>query len=120
LKQLLVLFDVDGTLFLTHDPLAGRALRETLEQRYQVELRPDAEEHVDHRGQTALRIARLVLDAAGLQANAIDEGSTSGATASRSATSSSWRRSIRRAGSPRPAPNRPSAAWRKPASASRS
>jgi phosphoglycolate phosphatase-like HAD superfamily hydrolase len=74
LKQLLVLFDVDGTLFLTHDPLAGRALRETLEQRYQVELRPDAEEHVDHRGQTALRIARLVLEAAGLQANAIDEG----------------------------------------------
>src|SRR5919202_1301213 len=33
---LLALFDVDGTLFLTHDPLAGLALRETLAERYGV------------------------------------------------------------------------------------
>jgi phosphoglycolate phosphatase len=64
--QLLVLFDVDGTLFLTDDPLAGRALRETLEERFDVGLPEDAIEHVDHAGQTSLRIARLVLEAAGL------------------------------------------------------
>jgi len=63
--RLLVLFDVDGTLFLTVDPLAGRALRETLEERFDVRLPADAIEHVDHAGQTSLRIARLVLEAAG-------------------------------------------------------
>ena len=64
--QLLVLLDVDGTLFLTDDPLAGRALRETLEERFDVQLPEDAVERVDHVGQTSLRIARLVLEAAGL------------------------------------------------------
>jgi phosphoglycolate phosphatase len=59
--SLLVLLDVDGTLFLTDDPLAGCALRETLTERFGVELPEDAVERVDHRGQTALRIARLVL-----------------------------------------------------------
>jgi phosphoglycolate phosphatase len=58
---LLVLLDVDGTLFVTDDPLVGRALRETLTERFGVELPEDAIERVDHRGQTALRIARLVL-----------------------------------------------------------
>jgi len=66
LTPLLVLFDVDGTLFLTHDPLLGRALRETLGKRYGVELPEDALERVDHEGQTSLRIARLVLRDAGL------------------------------------------------------
>jgi len=64
--RLLVLCDVDGTLFLTHDPLAGTALRVTLESLYGVELPDDAAERVDHAGQTALRIARLVLRDAGL------------------------------------------------------
>jgi putative hydrolase of the HAD superfamily len=64
--QLLALFDVDGTLFLTHDPLAGVALQETLADRYRVELPEDAIEHVDHQGQTSLRIARLVLAVAGV------------------------------------------------------
>src|SRR5204862_7857658 len=64
--HLLVLFDVDGTLFLTDDPLAGRALRDTLEERFDVELPADAIERVDHAGQTPLRIARLVLEAAAL------------------------------------------------------
>jgi phosphoglycolate phosphatase len=63
----LALLDVDGTLFLTDDPLAGRALRETLADRYSVELPDDAMEGVDHEGQTALRIARLVLAAAGVE-----------------------------------------------------
>jgi phosphoglycolate phosphatase len=68
LKPLLVLFDVDGTLFLTHDPLAGRALRETLSERFRVELPEDALERVDHEGQTSLRIGRIVLRDAGLDA----------------------------------------------------
>jgi len=68
LKPLLVLFDVDGTLFLTHDPLASRALRETLSERFRVELPEDALELVDHEGQTSLRIGRLVLRDAGLDA----------------------------------------------------
>jgi phosphoglycolate phosphatase len=66
LTSLLVLFDVDGTLFLTHDPLLGRALRQTLSERFGVELPEDAIERVDHEGQTSLRIARLVLLDAGL------------------------------------------------------
>ena len=65
--SLLVLLDVDGTVFLTHDPLAGTALRETLEERFDVELPKDAIERVDHAGQTSLRIARLVLGQAGVE-----------------------------------------------------
>ena len=66
MTPLLVLFDVDGTLFLTHDPLLGRALRETLSAHFGVELPEDALERVDHEGQTSLRIGRLVLRDAGL------------------------------------------------------
>ena len=51
--RLLALFDVDGTLFLTDDPLVGRPARAvTL---YGVDLPEDARRAVDHR-QTALRI----------------------------------------------------------------
>jgi phosphoglycolate phosphatase len=64
---LLALFDVDGTLFLTHDPIAVVALRETLAEQYAVELPEDAIDHVDHEGQTSLRIGRLVLLAAGVE-----------------------------------------------------
>jgi len=71
---LLVLFDVDGTLFLTHDPLAGEAMSETLEERFDVTLLPDATDRVDHLGQTTLRIARLVLREAGLAEAKIDRG----------------------------------------------
>jgi phosphoglycolate phosphatase len=72
--RLLVLFDVDGTLFLTHDPLAGEALHETLQERFGVRLPGDAIEHVDHEGQTSLRIARLVLEAAGVEAGRVGDG----------------------------------------------
>lgn len=74
MTPLLVLFDVDGTLFLTHDPLAGRALRETLRERFGVELPEDALERIDHEGQTSLRIGRLVLRDAGLDDREIDLG----------------------------------------------
>lgn len=70
--RLLVLLDVDGTLFLTDDPLAGQALRETLEERFDVELPTDAIGRVDHAGQTSLRIGRLVLEAAGRTVDATD------------------------------------------------
>jgi phosphoglycolate phosphatase len=73
-EPLLLLFDVDGTLFVTDDPLVGRALRETLRERFQVELPEDALERVDHEGQTALRIGRLVLREAGLDDREIDAG----------------------------------------------
>ena len=72
--QLLVLLDVDGTLFLTDDPLAGVALRETLGSSYGVELPEDAVDHVDHAGQTSLRIARLVLRDAGVEDEQITRG----------------------------------------------
>ena len=70
----LALFDLDGTLFLTHDPLSGRALVETLEQSFGAVVDPDAPANVDHRGLTAKRIARNVLRAAGLADPVIDEG----------------------------------------------
>jgi phosphoglycolate phosphatase len=72
--RLLVLLDVDGTLLLTHDQLSGQALNETLQERFGVGLPDDAIEHVDHEGQTSLRIARLVLEAAGVDANRLDAG----------------------------------------------
>jgi phosphoglycolate phosphatase-like HAD superfamily hydrolase len=72
--RLLVLFDVDGTLFLTHDPLAGHVLHETLQKRFGVQLPDDAIDHVDHEGQTSLRIARLVLEAAGVDTERVDNG----------------------------------------------
>jgi phosphoglycolate phosphatase len=71
---LLVLFDVDGTLLLTHDPLLGQALRATLSERFGVELPEEVLVGIDHRGQTSLRIARLVLRGAGLGDAAIDPG----------------------------------------------
>jgi phosphoglycolate phosphatase-like HAD superfamily hydrolase len=70
--RLLVLFDVDGTLFATHDPLAGEALSETLEERFKVTLPLDAADRVDHAGETTLRIARLVLRQAGFEDAEID------------------------------------------------
>jgi phosphoglycolate phosphatase len=73
LTALLALFDLDGTLFLTHDPLSGRALVATLDALYGVEVAADAPANVEHRGLTAKRIARNVLRAAGVADPAIDE-----------------------------------------------
>ena len=71
-EPLLVLFDVDGTLLLTDDPLMGRAVVETLGEVYGVELPADAIGRVDHPGRSNKRIGRLVLRAAGLDDAAID------------------------------------------------
>src|SRR4029453_19470065 len=72
LSGLLALFDLDGTLFLTHDPLSGRALRETLEEVYGIEVAANAPHNVEPRGLAAQRIARNVLGAAGLSDTEID------------------------------------------------
>ena len=73
MKPLLALFDVDGTLFLTHDPLSSQALIASLRELYSVDPAADAVERVDHRGQTSLRIAREVLRGEGLGDGQIDE-----------------------------------------------
>ena len=72
MTPLLALFDVDGTLLLTHDPLSSEAFLPTLRELYEVDPPADAVERVDHGGQTCLRIAREVLRAEGLADEAID------------------------------------------------
>ena len=69
---LLALLDVDGTLLLTPDPLSSEALIATVREVYGVSPPDDAVEHVDHEGQTSKRIARLVLEAQGLDTQRID------------------------------------------------
>jgi phosphoglycolate phosphatase len=64
--MLLVLFDVDKTLFMTSDPLMGQATTDAIETVWGVSLAGDAIRGVDHPGQTAMRIAREMLRAAGL------------------------------------------------------
>jgi phosphoglycolate phosphatase len=74
MQPLLVLFDVDGTLFLTDDPLVSQALRESLAERFGVGLPENPLDGVDHAGQTSLRIGRLVLRNAGVEDSEIDPG----------------------------------------------
>lgn len=72
MTPLLALFDLDGTLFLSHDPLSGRALVATLEAGYGVSVPADAPANVEHRGLTAKRIARNVLRATGVSDASVD------------------------------------------------
>ena len=67
MSRLLVLVDVDGTLLLSHDPVSVSAFLDTLARIYGVVLQEEALGQVDHAGQTAQRIARLVLCDAGLE-----------------------------------------------------
>ncbi len=53
----LALFDVDGTLLLTDDPVSGRALSDILDP----SLPDDAVGKLDHKGRTALWIATQLL-----------------------------------------------------------
>lgn len=55
---LLVLFDVDGTLLLTHDPLFGRAVIAAVEDVYSLRLADDALDRSDHPGESTLKILR--------------------------------------------------------------
>jgi phosphoglycolate phosphatase-like HAD superfamily hydrolase len=71
---MLVLFDVDKTLFMNSDPLMGRATTDAIETVWGRRLAHDAIKHVDHPGQTATRITRLLLRADGLPDEEIDSG----------------------------------------------
>jgi phosphoglycolate phosphatase-like HAD superfamily hydrolase len=73
-SRTLVLFDIDGTLFLTSDPLVGRATLDAIDEAWGKRLPDDAIGKVDHPGQTAQRITRLVLEAAGMDEEQIDGG----------------------------------------------
>ena len=72
--ELLVLFDVDGTLFVTDDPLIGEATNAAIEEVWGIRPQPGAIEHVAHAGQTALHITRQILEREGLGDAAIDAG----------------------------------------------
>jgi len=71
---MLVLFDVDKTLFMNSDPLMGRATTDAIEMVWGRRLAGDAITYVDHPGQTATRITRLLLQADGLPDEEIDSG----------------------------------------------
>jgi phosphoglycolate phosphatase len=68
----LILFDVDKTLFMTGDPLMGQATTDAIETVWGLKLPDDAIRGVDHAGQTAMRITRELLRAAGLGDDDID------------------------------------------------
>jgi phosphoglycolate phosphatase len=71
---MLVLFDVDKTLFMKSDPLMGQATTDAIETVWGRRLAHDAIKYVDHPGQTATRITRLLLQADGLPDEGIDSG----------------------------------------------
>jgi phosphoglycolate phosphatase len=70
--MMLVLFDVDKTLFLTSDPLMGQATTNAIETVWNLKLPGDEIRSVNHPGQTAMRITREILRSAGLGNEAID------------------------------------------------
>jgi phosphoglycolate phosphatase len=69
---LLVLFDVDKTLFLNSDPLMGQATTDAIETVWELKLPADAIRRVNHSGQTATRIARELLRLEGLSDEEIE------------------------------------------------
>lgn len=71
---MLVLFDVDKTLFLNSDPLMGRATTDAIEEIWDLTLPGDAIKSVNHPGQTATRITRELLRLEGLTDDEIDPG----------------------------------------------
>jgi phosphoglycolate phosphatase-like HAD superfamily hydrolase len=70
----LVLLDVDGTLFLTDDPLVGEATAEAAREVWGVELAPNCLEQLDHDGGLALAHGRELLRRAGVPEEEIDAG----------------------------------------------
>jgi phosphoglycolate phosphatase-like HAD superfamily hydrolase len=71
-SQLLILFDIDGTLLLTSDPLYGEALAETVQEIYGLEVSPRSLSRLDHPGETAMAGLRLLLRVEGLDDAEID------------------------------------------------
>ena len=72
--MILVLFDVDKTLFLNSDPLMGQATTDAIKTVWGLEVPRDAIRGVDHPGQTATRITRDILRIEGLSEEEIDAG----------------------------------------------
>jgi phosphoglycolate phosphatase len=72
--RLLVLFDVDGTLFLTPDDLYGEALVEAVRDVYGHELTREALARSDNAGETARAALRNLLHAEGFADDVIDAG----------------------------------------------
>jgi phosphoglycolate phosphatase len=71
---MLILFDIDGTLLLTSDPLYGEALAQTVGEVYGLAVSPDSLGRVDHPGETAMSGLRLLLRVEGLDDDEIDQG----------------------------------------------
>jgi phosphoglycolate phosphatase-like HAD superfamily hydrolase len=69
---LLVLFDVDKTLFMTSDPLMGQATADAIATVWGLTPPGNAIRGVDHSGQTAMRITREMLRTAGLDDDEIN------------------------------------------------
>jgi phosphoglycolate phosphatase len=72
--MMLVLFDVDKTLFLNSDPLMGQATTDAIETVWGRKLPADPIRRVNHPGQTATRITRELLRLEGLSDAEIDAG----------------------------------------------
>jgi phosphoglycolate phosphatase len=73
-RVLLVLFDVDKTLFLNSDPLMGQATTDAIETVWGLKVPGDAIRRVNHAGETATHIAREILRLEGLSDKEIDPG----------------------------------------------
>jgi phosphoglycolate phosphatase len=71
---MLVLFDVDKTLFMASDPLMGQATTDAIETVWGLKPPGDAIRRVNHPGQTATRITREILRTEGLTDAEIDPG----------------------------------------------
>jgi phosphoglycolate phosphatase-like HAD superfamily hydrolase len=71
---LLVLFDVDKTLFMNSDPLMGQATTDAIEAVWGRRLPDDTITRVDHPGQTATKITREILRLEGMSDAEIDAG----------------------------------------------
>jgi phosphoglycolate phosphatase-like HAD superfamily hydrolase len=71
---MLILFDIDGTLLLTSDPLYGEALLDTVRAVYGIDVTADSLRRVDHPGETAMSGLRLLLRTEGLDEETIGGG----------------------------------------------
>jgi len=71
---LLVLLDVDGTLFLTDDPLVGEVTAEAAREVWGVDLAPDCLARLEHQGGLALGQARRLVRRAGVPEPEIEAG----------------------------------------------
>ena len=72
--MLLLLFDIDGTLFLTDDRLANEVSLAAAQDVFGVELPADCVSQIDHPGRTSLSIIKEVLLRHGLPERVVEAG----------------------------------------------